>query len=73
MNDSVVYIRSDHSKVHLGTRRGTTLYTAEACNVDALAHREELDSIEDVPGDDLCSRCFPRADIQGYREPTTTP
>jgi hypothetical protein len=67
MSDRIVYVKSAHSKVHLGVMRGAVLYTPESCNADDLdpETRVEIDSLEDVPTVDRCQRCFPVVAIQG--------
>jgi hypothetical protein len=77
MSDTVVYIRSAHSKLHKGYRRDDgAIATFEACNIDDVD--EETRLVESGPLSLIppqyarCRRCFPVAFFQGDEESVTS-
>jgi hypothetical protein len=67
MTETVVYLRSAHSKTHIAVMRDGVPYTAESCNLDDLdpASREIVYTLAEVDSTELCRRCFPDVVVQG--------
>lgn len=66
MTDTVVYVRSAFSKLHVAVMRDGHLLTSEACNCDDLdeATREVVYSLAEVDSAEQCRRCFLHSAVQ---------
>jgi hypothetical protein len=76
MSDTLVYIRSAHSKLHKGYRRDDgAIATYEGCNIDDVDEETRLvesGPIELIPPQyHRCERCFSSVVIQGTEETVT--
>lgn len=77
MADSIVYIRSAHSKLHKGWQRDDgQIATFEGCNIDDVDEETRLvesGPIELIPPQyHRCERCFPRVAVRGQAETETS-
>ena len=76
MSDTLVYVHSAHSHLHVAVMHDGQMLTNERCNLDDLDHATrvvEFGPLDLVPPQyPRCARCFLKAAVQGDGETVTS-
>ena len=66
MTDTLVYVRSAHSRTHVAVMHDGEMLSNERCNLDDIDHKSR-EVLTELPPDDprpLCERCFLPAPVE---------